>query len=139
MSDTESQETTTTDAAEDTSTATSTTAQEQGKPASEDSNKNDLNENAKQDIAAGINKLGLLNDLSVMLTIEIGRANIKIKDLLNLSKGSIIELDKLAGDPVSIYANGRLIAMGNIITANGKYCVRLISINNNAPPGAETK
>lgn len=73
-------------------------------------------------------KLGILNDVSIVLTIEIGRAQIKIKDLLNLTKDSIIDLNKLAGEPVDIYANGKLISKGNIITANGKYCVRLTSI-----------
>lgn len=72
--------------------------------------------------------LGILNDVSILLTIEIGRAQIKIKDLLNLTKDSIIDLNKLAGEPVDIYANGKLISKGNIITANGKYCVRLTTI-----------
>lgn len=76
-------------------------------------------------------KLGILNDVSIALTIEVGRAQIKIRDLLNLSKGSIIELNKSAGDPVEIYANGKLISVGNIITANGKYCVRLTSMPQN--------
>ena len=74
------------------------------------------------------NKLGILNDVSILLTIEIGRAQIKIRDLLNLGKDSIIDLNKLAGDPVDVYANGKLIAKGNIITANGKYCVRLTTV-----------
>jgi len=74
------------------------------------------------------NKLGILNDVAILLTIEVGRTQIKIRDLLNLTKGSVLELDKLAGDPVDIYANGKLISTGNIITANGKYCVRLTSI-----------
>lgn len=73
-------------------------------------------------------KLGILNDVSIVLTIEIGRAQIKIRDLLNLTKDSIIDLNKLAGEPVDVYANGKLISKGNIITANGKYCVRLTSI-----------
>lgn len=69
-----------------------------------------------------------LNDMSVALTIEVGRTQIKIRELLNLSKDSIIELNKGAGEPVDIYANGKLISRGNIITANGKYCVRLTTI-----------
>ena len=73
-------------------------------------------------------KLGILNDVTIMLTIEIGRAQIKIKDLLSLTKDSIIDLNKLAGEPVDIYANGKLISQGNIITVNGKYCVRLTSV-----------
>lgn len=82
-------------------------------------------------------KLGILNDVAITLTIEVGRAQIKIRDLLNLSKGSVIELDKSAGDPVDIYANGKLISIGNIITVNGKYCVRLISVPENTHLGTE--
>ncbi len=81
-------------------------------------------------------KLGILNDVSILLTIEVGRTQMKIRDLLGLSKGSVIELNKLAGDPVDIYANGKLISIGNIITANGKYCVRLTSIPENNELGA---
>lgn len=81
-------------------------------------------------------KLNILNDVSILLTIEIGRAQIKIRDLLNLAKGSVIELNKLAGDPVDVYANGKLVSIGNIITANGKYCVRLTSIPDHGKNGA---
>jgi flagellar motor switch protein FliN/FliY len=52
----------------------------------------------------------------------------KLRDLLRLNKDAIIELDKLASEPVDIFANDKLIARGNIITVNGKYCVRLISL-----------
>jgi flagellar motor switch protein FliN/FliY len=83
------------------------------------------------------NKLGILNDVSIVLTIEVGRAQIKIRDLLGLSKGSIVELNKSAGDPVDIYANGKLISTGSIITANGKYCVRLTSIPENSKIGID--
>lgn len=83
------------------------------------------------------NKLGILSDVSIVLTIEVGRAQIKIRDLLGLSKGSIVELNKSAGDPVDIYANGKLISTGSIITANGKYCVRLTSIPENSKIGLD--
>ncbi len=73
-------------------------------------------------------KLGILNEVNITLTIEVGRATLKIKDLLDLAKDSIIELNKPAGDPVDIYANGKLISQGTIVTVNGRYCVRLISI-----------
>ena len=74
------------------------------------------------------NKLGILNEVNITLTIEVGRATLKIKDLLALTKDSILDLNKPAGDPVDIYANGKLISQGNIVTVNGKYCVRLTSI-----------
>ncbi len=72
--------------------------------------------------------MDFLNDVPITLTIEVGRTQIKIRDLLNLSKDSIVDLNKGAGEPVDIFANGKLISKGNIITANGKYCVRLTSI-----------
>ena len=92
----------------------------------------------KNDHSMDPGKLGILSDVSILLTIEVGRAHIKIRDLLNLTKGSVLELDKLAGDPVDIYANGKLISTGNIITANGKYCVRLTSIPENSKLGMTT-
>ncbi len=99
---------------------------------------NDANESAasKEQALFDPNKLGILNDVSILLSIEIGRTQIKIRDLLNLTKDSIVELNKLAGDPVDIYANGKLISKGNIITANGKYCVRLTSIPKNPQSGS---
>lgn len=76
----------------------------------------------------GPNDMDFFNDVQIVLSIEIGRAQIKIRDLLGLTKDSIIDLDKSAGEPVDIYANGKLISRGNIITANGKYCVKLTSV-----------
>lgn len=68
----------------------------------------------------------LLNEITMDLTVEIGRAKIKISDLLNLSKGTIVHLDQQADEPLSIYANNKLIAKGHIISANGKYSIRVI-------------
>jgi flagellar motor switch protein FliN/FliY len=68
----------------------------------------------------------LLNEITMELTVEIGRAKIKISDLLNLSKGTIIHLDQHADEPLSIYANNKLIAKGHIISSNGKYSIRVI-------------
>lgn len=68
----------------------------------------------------------LLSDITMDITVEIGRAKIKISELLNLSKGTIVHLDQAADEPLSIYANGKLIAKGHIISANGKYSIRVI-------------
>jgi len=73
-------------------------------------------------------RMNLLGMLDIPLTIEVGRAQMRMRELLELKKGSVIELDKLAGEPVEVYANGKKIANGNIITANGRYCVRINSI-----------
>ena len=72
-------------------------------------------------------KMGILNDIKIALTIEIGRTSLKIKDLLNLTKDSVIDLNKNAGEPVDIYANGKLISKGTIITVNGKYCAQKLT------------
>ena len=70
-----------------------------------------------------------LLDVNMSLSIEIGRAQIKLNDLLNLSKGSVIELDKLSGEPLDIFANGKLIAHGEVISVNGKYGIRITSVH----------
>ena len=82
-------------------------------------------------------KMGILNDVNIAITIEVGRAQVKIRDLLNLTKGSIIELDKLSGEPVEVFANGKFISLGEIITVNGKYCVRLSSFKETMQIGAK--
>jgi flagellar motor switch protein FliN len=83
-------------------------------------------------------KMGILNDVNIALSIEIGRSEIKIRDLLTLTKGSIIELNKLSGEPVEVYANGKLISLGEIITVNGKYCVKLSACTENLQMGAKS-
>lgn len=80
-----------------------------------------LNNNDKPDLMT-------LMDISMPISIEIGRAKLKLKELLNLSKGAIIELDKLSGEPLDILANGKLIAHGEVISMNGKYGVRLTDV-----------
>lgn len=68
----------------------------------------------------------LLSDITMELAVEIGRAKIKISDLLNLSKGTIVHLDQPADEPLNIYADNKLIAKGHIISSNGKYSIRVI-------------
>ncbi|KTD00123.1 flagellar motor switch protein FliN [Legionella geestiana] len=70
--------------------------------------------------------VGILDDITMDLTVEIGRAKIKISDLLNLKKGAIIELNQGSDEPLNIYANDKPIARGHIISAGGKYCVRIV-------------
>jgi flagellar motor switch protein FliN/FliY len=70
--------------------------------------------------------IDILNDVVMDITVEIGRAKMKISDLLNLKKGSVIELAQTADEPLHIFANEKLIAKGVIISANGKYCVKIL-------------
>lgn len=67
-------------------------------------------------------------DVPVQLTAEIGRTRITIKSLLQLSQGSVVELDGLAGQPLDVLINGYLIAQGEVVVVNEKYGIRLTDI-----------
>ncbi|MWP61877.1 flagellar motor switch protein FliN [Gilliamella sp. Pas-s25] len=78
-------------------------------------------EDKKQDI-------NLILDIPVELSVELGRTKIAIKDLLNLTQGSVIALDGLAGEPLDILINGYLIAQGEIVVVGDNYGVRITDI-----------
>lgn len=67
-------------------------------------------------------------DIPVQLTAELGRARITIKNLLQLSQGSVVELDGLAGEPMDVFINGYLIAQGEVVVVNDKFGIRLTDI-----------
>ncbi len=72
--------------------------------------------------------MDLLGDVELDLRIELGRTQMKLEDVLKLRNGSVIALDKLAGDPVDIYINGRLIARGEVLVMNEHFCVRVTEL-----------
>lgn len=72
--------------------------------------------------------LDLLNDVQLDLKIELGRTQMHLEDVLRLKQGAVVALDKLAGDPVDIYANGRLIARGEVLVLNDNFCVRVAEL-----------
>ena len=72
--------------------------------------------------------LDLLRDVQLDLKIELGRTNMQLEDVLRLKQGAVVTLDKLAGDPVDIYANGRLIARGEVLVLNDNFCVRVAEL-----------
>ena len=72
--------------------------------------------------------LELIRDVELDVKIELGRANMQLDDVLRLHKGSVVTLDKLAGDPVDIYVNGRLIARGEVLVLNDSFCVRIAEL-----------
>ncbi len=72
--------------------------------------------------------LDLIRDVELDLKIELGRTHMYVEDVLKLRKGSVITLDKLAGDPVDIYVNGRLIARGEVLVLNDNFCVRVAEL-----------
>jgi len=69
--------------------------------------------------------LELLRDVELDLKIELGRTHMQLEDILKLRKGSVVPLNKLAGDPVDIYVNGRLVARGEVLVLNDNFCVRV--------------
>ncbi len=72
--------------------------------------------------------LDLVRDVELDLKIELGRTHMYLEDVLKLRKGSVVPLDKLAGDPVDIYVNGRLIARGEVLVLNDSFCVRVAEL-----------
>ena len=72
--------------------------------------------------------LELLRDVELDLQIELGRTEMELEDVLQLRKGSVVPLDKLAGDPVDIFVNGRLIARGEVLVLNDSFCVRVAEL-----------
>jgi flagellar motor switch protein FliN/FliY len=63
-------------------------------------------------------------DIGVQLSLEVGRARMKIRDLLALGPGSVIELERPAGDPLDVYVNNRLVARGEVVMVNDRYGLR---------------
>jgi flagellar motor switch protein FliN/FliY len=74
------------------------------------------------------NTLGNLMDVPVEMRVELGRASMTIKEILSLGEGSIIELDKLAGDTVDIYVNNKMIAKGEVVVIDENFGIRITEI-----------
>jgi flagellar motor switch protein FliN len=72
--------------------------------------------------------LDLVRDVQLDLKIELGRTHMHLEEVLRLKEGAVVTLDKLAGDPVDIYANGRLIARGEVLVLNDNFCVRVAEL-----------
>ncbi len=72
--------------------------------------------------------LDFLYDVPLQISVEVGRSKILLKDLLQMGEGYIIELDKLAGDPLDLYVNSRLIAKGEAVMVGDKFGIRLTDV-----------
>ncbi len=72
--------------------------------------------------------LRVLENVEVQMTVEVGNTEIKIRDLLRLNEGAVIELDRLAGDPLDILVNGTMIAKGEIVMVGERFGVRFTEI-----------
>ena len=67
-------------------------------------------------------------DVNLSLTLEVGRTKISVRNLLALTQGSVVELDKLAGEPLDVLVNGTLVAHGEVVTVNDKFGIRLLDV-----------
>jgi flagellar motor switch protein FliN/FliY len=88
----------------------------------------DLAEVAGDILGGGPQSIDLLNDVELNVKIELGRTRMLVDDVLKLAEGAVVELDKLAGDPVDVYVNDRLIARGEVLVLNENFCVRVNEI-----------
>lgn len=77
--------------------------------------------------------ISFLDDVELDVKVELGRAEIYIEDVLKLGVGSVVELDRLAGDPVDVYVNERLVARGEVLVLNENFCVRINDIISSVP------
>ena len=72
--------------------------------------------------------IDLLSDVDLDVVIELGRTEMLVEDVLKLASGSVVELDKLAGDPVDVRVNGRLVARGEVLVLNDNFCIRISDV-----------
>jgi len=89
--------------------------------------KEDKNGNGKSEIKS-VPDLDFILDIPLKLSVEFGRTKMAIKDLMQLGQGSVIELAKDIGEPLEIYANDKLLAMGEVVVINEKFGIRLTNI-----------
>ena len=87
-------------------------------------------ENLQADSAGGRSEVNLdaIVDIPVTLSVEIGQTQISIRNLLQLNQGSVVELDRLAGEPLDVLVNGTLVAHGEVVVVNDKFGIRLTDV-----------
>ena len=88
----------------------------------------EFNDLASSGGGSGPLPISALQDVELDLRIELGRTELLIDDVMKLAEGSVVQLDKLAGDPVDVLVNGRLIARGEVLVLNDNFCVRVAEI-----------
>ncbi|MEL6328642.1 MAG: flagellar motor switch protein FliN [Planctomycetota bacterium] len=73
-------------------------------------------------------EIEMLSDVDLDVKIELGRTRMLVEDVLKLGEGAVVELDKLAGDPVDVYVNGRHVARGEVLVLNDQFCIRISDV-----------
>ena len=111
-------------------------AEEKNKAAAEEENKVEKSneamevksDNAEKNDRTGLENLRVLENIDVKLTVEVGGAEIKLRELLRINEGSVIELERLAGDPLDILANGTIIAKGEVVMIGERFGIRFTEV-----------
>lgn len=88
----------------------------------------ELSDSAEHAGADSDKNLDLILDVPVTLSMEIGRVRVPIRNLLQLTQGSVVELDRLAGEPLDVTVNGTLIAHGEVVVVNERYGIRFTDV-----------
>lgn len=94
-------------------------------------------------VAGAQHGLDMLADVQLDVRIELGRTRMLVEDVLRLNSGAVVELDKLAGDPLDVFVNDRLVARGEVLVLNDNFCIRvneiIDSVGEQAGEGADSK
>jgi flagellar motor switch protein FliN/FliY len=85
-------------------------------------------ENVPEVTGNGTPNLDIIMDVPVTLSLEVGRTKMSVGNLLRLTQGAVVELDRLAGEPLDVLVNGQLLARGEIVVINDKFGIRLIDV-----------
>ena len=85
-------------------------------------------DNVEKNERTGLENLKVLENIDVKLTVEVGGAEIKLRELLRINEGSVIELERLAGDPLDILANGTVIAKGEVVMIGERFGIRFTEV-----------
>ena len=80
------------------------------------------------DKPGGATGIEMLGDVELDVRIELGRTEMLVEEVLQLGSGSVVELDKLAGDPVDVFVNGRKVARGEVLVLNDNFCIRVSEV-----------
>jgi len=110
-----------------------TTGQEHGTAVAEGAPADAESNSLLQDLGAEISQTGnldMLLDVNLKITVELGRAELKFRDVLNLSTGSVVELGRQTSEPVDILVNGALLASGEVVVVDDHFAVRITKLLN---------
>lgn len=88
----------------------------------------DKGEEVVNEVASDKKNLDFILDIPLQLTVELGRTKLLVKDVLQLNQGSVVELTKLAGEPLDVFVNSKLVARAEAVVVNEKFGIRLVDI-----------